>query len=408
MNITLFALRNTGRSPKKTLVNVCGIASVCAVMIIWGSIAGGFSEKLYNTATALVLGELQIHHEDYLDSESIYDTTEFDENIYQQIRQQGFHAAPKLFGYALAAVNDVSFGIQLIGIDPLLEESVSSLHTHLSQGEWLDAQKPQEVLIGNKVAKAFNLHVGSEIVVLGQAADGSLASEVFRVRGVLKKISQGIDSRSVYLNISAYRQFFYLASGVHEVTIKREEKINHLSLHASKNRLSAVSSNASIKTWKDRKPVLSRVLDLLSFSIYFTLGFTYIALGGLILNLMLLSIYDRFIEYGTMKALGSSPRQIVLLIVIEALWMAIAAAILGVAIGLPVSYYLQRYGLDFSFIVDHMAISGLVLEPILFAKIGLKQVVSPIIFLLCMTPFAALYPALKASDVSCAVAMKGG
>ncbi len=429
MRLTFLALRNLSREPKRTANRIIGQALVCCVLIIWSSLAGGFSETIYETATALVLGDAQIHHRDYTRSESIYDRIPFDESHAGKLATLGYAAAPRLYAYALAAQSEGSQGIKIIGVNPAQEARVTRIHGHLGSGTWL-AGHPTEVVLGYQLARTLKLGLGQQIVLLGQAADGSLTNGLFTIAGILKPLSASVDQRAVYMNAPDFRELFAVADGVHELVLKAlppatttpESKASADATTTTTTQrtgfapganldltpVHAAYPTADVRSWRELKPDLAAILDLLSYTIYFTLTFIYIALGNLLLNIKLMTVLDRTREYGVMRALGMLEVQVVYLVLAEALWLGLFSAVLAAVVAVPIASYLEIYGLDFRFYLDRFAYSGFMLEPILYAKLGLKQVLAPTLFLVIMLPLAALYPAIIAARTSPSAAISGG
>ena len=88
-------------------------------------------------------------------------------------------------------------------------------------------------------------------------------------------------------------------------------------------------------------------------------GIASIALlvGGIgIMNMMLVSVTERTTEIGLRKALGAQPRQIQLQFLIESFVLSVLGGLIGLILGLAVSYYFSGY-MDIPFRISSFAIS---------------------------------------------------
>ena len=79
--------------------------------------------------------------------------------------------------------------------------------------------------------------------------------------------------------------------------------------------------------------------------------------GGIgIMNMMLVSVTERTTEIGLRKALGAQPRQIQLQFLIESFVLSVLGGLIGLILGLAVSYYFSGY-MDIPFRLSSFAIS---------------------------------------------------
>lgn len=247
------------------------------------------------------------------------------------------------------------------------------------------------MLVGRDLARQLRLKSQSELILVAQARDGSLANEIFRVRGVLKSINSEADNRAVVMLASDFREFFLMPHGVHEIALRRLDQRQPLA--AALSSVNSLGLPLVTQTWRDLRPMLARMLDLLSVTTYFTLSLTYVALGILMLNMSFMTVNDRMREYGIMKALGTPPTQQAGLVVCEVLWLAFFAALAALAWAWPLASYWATQGLDFTDVIGRFAFAGMNLEPKLYPHIGMRQIAVPIASMLVFMPLFAFYPA---------------
>jgi ABC-type lipoprotein release transport system permease subunit len=68
---------------------------------------------------------------------------------------------------------------------------VTQINKHISSGSWLDGKDLMGVVIGKKLSKMLDVGVGDEVIILSQSTDGSMANDLYRVRGILKSENGG-------------------------------------------------------------------------------------------------------------------------------------------------------------------------------------------------------------------------
>ena len=397
MNLGGFAWKSLGRNPLRTALKTSSIGAITAIMLIWGCLNAGLGDLLEQTATSFEIGEFQLHAPGYLANPDLYGTMQDTQPWQGTLSKYGFFSAPRLYGAALGAAASLSAGVQVRGLNLAREAQVTRIERYVDVGSWLTPSKPTGVVLGKLLARHLQLMPGQELVLLSQAADGSLANSLFQVVGILKSVNSEIDNRAVYVQEATFRDFFLLEKGVHEVALSRIDRNKPFAAaEFTLHQLAASSElSADLKSWRQLKPLLAKIIDLLGVSANFIFVFIYLALGGLILNMTFMTIYDRRREFGTMQALGMTPRQILMIIMAEAGWSSLITAAIAAGIGLPVAFILTRTGLDLSPLVDHLSVSGINLEPIIYPQITLMQTLKPIVFMMLSLLIFGIYPGLE-------------
>ena len=121
---------------------------------------------------------------------------------------------------------------------------------------------------------------------------------------------------------------------------------------------------------------------------------------------MLMATHDRVKEFGVLKALGASSGRILTGITQEAFILSAFSCIFGVLIGVAVTMYLEKYGLDLrAYAGDTINFSGVSLDSVYKAKLVFGHVRLSVSMMLLICPISALYPAFKAARLDPVVAM---
>ena len=110
-----------------------------------------------------------------------------------------------------------------------------------------------------------------------------------------------------------------------------------------------------------------------------------------ILNVMIMSVYERIREIGTMSAIGTAPGKIMTLFLAEGFSLGVISTLLGNVIGLGGIYILNIYKIRFSF--------GRMEDLILSPAINFSELYWVSAIVLLVSVFASLQPAYKASKM---------
>lgn len=404
MNIPMFALRNAARNKLRAAVTVGAMGLAGGIMILYGSLMEGVMLTMIRNVVDMEVGDIQIHRDGYRDDTDFYKFAPDAVALAGKLESQGFYASPRLFGYGLAAAGSASSGVFLKGIDVEREKMVGKLHDHLLSGSWLSGGDMKGVVIGKKLARTLGVAVGGEIVVVSQAGDGSMANDLFIVRGVLKSVSESTDRSGVIMTAAAFRELMVFPEGAHEITLKRRDQSEPLAVAA--NRAVSIASGLEVKTWRELRPVIARVFDIWDVSMLFMLGITYSAITLVTFNAALMSVFERIPEFGMMKALGFSPGRVLKLVLAETLTLASAACVVALAFGLPAAYYSQVSGIDLSHVWPGGSFGGVAFDPVWRSQITFKSTVTPLFFIFVVSLLSAIYPGVKAALINPVTAMR--
>ncbi|MCX5865100.1 MAG: FtsX-like permease family protein [Deltaproteobacteria bacterium] len=396
MQIFFFALRNFNRARTRTWITVGAMAFACAIMIFYASLLEGWLAGMEKNAVGMDIGEFQVHVRTFRADPDLFKIIVGEEALLARLGEKGFVASPRLYATGLAAAGNASSGVELRGVDLMREPLITALNQHVWQGQWLDEQDQAGVVVGRKLARILGLRVGDEVVVVAQAADGSTANELFRVRGILQSVSQGVDRSGFFMTDAAFRRLMIVPQGAHAIVVKRQQPTEDL--NAATVRLAQLLPEYEVRNWRQLQPVLARLLNMSDISLVIMLLITYAAVGILTLNALLMSVFERIPEFGVMKALGFSPWGLFAMIVVESMLQVTVAVFLALAVGLPISLHFSTHPIDFSgFIQSSSTIAGIAVDARWYCVVTAHSVVLPILFLYLVAGLAILYPAFKAA-----------
>jgi ABC-type lipoprotein release transport system permease subunit len=362
---------------------------------IYTGLLTGYLKGMEDMILDIETGDAQVYAEGYREKPSLYTTIEHPDAFADELEALGFTVSARLLATGLGAGEDNSAGVQLIGIDVVDDAKVTAVSEHVRDGTWL-APADEGVVLGHRLAQNLGLDVGDELVVLTQGADGSMANEIYPVRGVLKGISEGIDRAGVFMTQARFRELLVLPDGVHQMILRAPEGVDLEAATEEANDLAP--EGVEVKRWDQLLPMLASMLQSASGAVKIMSIVIYLAVGVLILNAMLMAVFERIRELGVLKAIGMSPDRIFALIMAETGIQTGAAIVVGVSLAIPVNWYLSTTGLDLS-ALGNMTIMGVASDPIWRSEVHLDTYTGPTIILVVIVFIAVLYPAIHAARI---------
>lgn len=176
------ARRNLGRRPRRTFLLILGIALANA-LTIW---ILTFRESSYHTMMENILG--MKYGQEQITKRGYYDFDKGSINPYAHFSREEVKDFPKTFtlrtqGTVLMASDANAIPVLLNGYDLEHELQLSKLSTILPKSFRL--KEKFGLVLGKRLADALSVTEGSQIAMIGQAVDGSVANEMFHVEKIL-------------------------------------------------------------------------------------------------------------------------------------------------------------------------------------------------------------------------------
>jgi putative ABC transport system permease protein len=402
MRLVVMAWRNLWRYRRRTAVTVAAMTLALLVMVLYTSLVEGYLRGLERNIVDIELGDVQVFAPGYRDNPSLYRTIDQPARVMARLRDAGFRVSARLIGGGLAAAGEASAGVVLEGIDVTADRNVSRIYAHVARGAWLDADEPGGVVVGQGLAHTLGVQPGDELILLSQAADGSIANDLYTVRGVLKSIGDETDRAGVFMTGAAFRTFFVLPDGAHQLIVRKPSTEE---LAPSVARIRDIAAGLDVQSWRDLMPLLASLLDSTRALMQVVFLVIYLVVVILLVNATLMAVFERIRELGVLKAIGVGPGLIMGLILLEGGLQAAIAVVVGLALSVPGLVYLTRYGLDLSGL-GGTSFAGMAFDPVWRGVVTPMTIAAPVLTLLVMVGVAVLYPALKAARLRPVEAMR--
>ncbi len=392
MNYFKLAYRNLGRHGRRSVLSGLALALGTALLMFIAAFFQGEMRSAMESTLRLSSGHLQVRAADY-DPDKLSVAWKYlvenPEQVAARIAEldQVDVATPRLLASGIVSVQNDSVGVQIMGIDP--DSRANDPYRNLVSGTFLTADDREGILVGYPLAQNLSLNVGDPINLLVNTADGTVDEQLFRVRGIYTTGTTAYDKGIVFLPLAKAQAFS--GAGDHAsmifVLLKDREQAELVAE-------AIPSQNFQVETWRELNSLLVLVND---FSNAYLTVINLIILGvtvTVIVNTLLMSVFERTREIGILSAMGMKGRQIIALFLTEASLLALGGVTVGSLIGWALSAYFGRVGIYFG---DLGLSADMLMEDRIYTYLTLESAVNLMITAFVITLIASLYPARMAS-----------
>ena len=401
IQILKMAFRDLGRNRRRSFFSALAVGAGLALLILMASVIEGEMGSAIESAIQLQSGHIQIRAATYDENKSSLkwqDLVADPDQIAGQIAalDQVKTATPRLYASGFLSSGTQSASARITGIDPLSAAS-DPYRKGVISGEYLSPDDREAILIGKPMAEKLSLNVGDRVGLSLNTADGDVQDQTFIVKGIYTTNTYGFDSATVFLPLAKAQAITRTENHASTIFVL----LNDTALTDSV--VSALNvSNLEIKTWRDLNAL---------FVEYETMAESYIGIfymiilaisASVIINTLIMSVYERTREIGILSAIGMRGNRIMMLFLAESSMLAIGGVLMGLVIGVLATLYFNRNG----FYIGNMGLSGIMITDTIYAKLTMDNLINLTIMTFVVTILSGLYPAVMASRMQPVAALR--
>ncbi len=389
--------RNIWRHPARSGVLLAAImVGLCAGVVTVGTMNGLMRQRV----DYLIESELthaQIHHPEFLaEGHSWHSIPEHDRII------SWLDGDPRVESHTSRTLSDGvlqspvrASGVRIRGIDVESEVRTTTFHENLVEGEYLDTDVRNAVLMGTRLAEEHNLDLGNRIVLTFEDTDGRLASASFNIAGLFKSASADYDELNVLVRSDDFIRLLADRPVYHEIGVMLESEEVAESFVADFN---SEFTGAEAQTWRELSPELSMLVELGGVMVFLITMIIMAALAFGILNTMLMALFERMREIGMLLSVGMSRPRVFSMIMLESVILTFTGAAVGIGLAWMSMTYLSRAGVNLEMFAEGMAEIGW--DYMVYPLMSAREYVAVVTVVIVITLLASVYPALKAIRIN--------
>jgi len=384
------AWKNVWRNRLRSGIMVAAMLFGLLGVILMVGFVKAMTDNMLENAIKYQTAHLQIHNPDFLVNEDLEAWLPDADAVAAEIR-----GIPGIEGVTVRHVVDGMLasaastrGVRINGIITADEAVVTYLEESLVEGDILPEKGRNPILLSRRSADKLNLRLKSKVVLTFSNLNGEVSGAAFRVCGFFSTPSTGFDEGNVFVRRTDLTGYTGLDQ-FHEIAIRLADGD---AVDAFKHRVTkAAGDTGVVQDWGEVQPVLSAMKGTMAISNAIIIGVFVTALGFGIINIMLMSVFERTREFAMLMAVGMTGGKVLRLVVMESLMLGGVGSVLGLVASILMIAVTGTVGLPFGRLAEGMGAFGL--DAVLYPEVAATTYLGTLAVLLVTSVLAALYPA---------------
>lgn len=394
-----FAFRNVLRNKKRSFLTAMTIFFAAIVVGLAQSWINGLLGVYIQNFIKYQTGHIRITTEEFTNREKfipvdelIYDSNEL---IKKLKKEKGIGSIEERirFGILLGKGNTTTDAMGM-GID--LENNGFALKEKLDSGKITHSG----IYLGYKLAKKMGVNLGQELLLATKTSEGGLNGIKLRIEGIFKMGMQ-FDNKNFFISIEDAKKLLKIHNASTEIFIFLDN-IKETETMASKLG-KIIPSGIVAETYKKQLGEFYSMIES-SKAIYAFIEALILFLASFaIINTMMMAIFERIREIGTLKAMGMTDLELFLNFTCEGAILGATGGILGALVGSIIIMIVSYYGINMT---EQLQTLDMPIEYILRPAIEIKNIFIAIGISIIVPSLAAMIPARHVKKMMPAEALR--
>ena len=315
-----------------SLASILGIALGVIVLITVLSVMNGFDYQIRNRFFAIV-------------PQVTIETATNIESSWPQLRQQVLKlpevvgAAPFVMGNGVIANGHNLSGLQIIGITPKLETTISAIQSKMVKGS-LAMLTPgsYRIVIGQDLAAELGLGIGDKLLVLTPRLNSTIIGNLPRYRrftivGIFH-VSEGFgfDLTNAYVNMQDASRLYLPGQRTSGLHVKLHDL--YQASDVTKKLQYMLPPQFSVSNWTQRYGSFFQALGMEKIILFVILALIVAVAVFNLVSTLVMVVNDKRADIAILRTLGASPGMILRTFIVQGAIIGLFGTLLGLVIGL--------------------------------------------------------------------------
>ncbi len=395
--ILKFAFRNVLKNRKRTILTASAVFTAAFIVAVAMGWMNGMIDMLLDNYKRYQTGDMRIITEGFIKREKFIPVDEIVEN------SSGLSGQIKIIPGVSSVEERIKFGIMLansdktfaafgMGID--LKDSVLKLKDKIKEG----SIEKSGIYIGTKLAAKLGVKLGENLLLATKTSEGGLNGIKLPVMGIFQYNMEMFDDQFFFIGLDDARKLLKIKKGTTELLVYAGNDRNVKNLIKK-----MLPEGLAVQDVRDQLGNLYDFMDTGKWIFYFIYALIVFLASFVVINTMMMAIFERTREIGTLKAMGMTDREIFLNFILEGGIIGAMGGILGGLLGFLFNFIFNKVGFNFDFAMQGIALP---MEYIIRPQMGWDVLMITIFLSILVPALSTIYPARHAGKLMPAEALR--
>ncbi|MBN2570056.1 MAG: ABC transporter permease [Deltaproteobacteria bacterium] len=398
--IIRLGFKNIFRNKRRSLLTISAIFFATMLIVFFKAWIAGMFDNMIKNVIMFETGHVKVSNTKFLEKEKLMPLEYYVDDAQGHIDEiekinEVDYVTPRIKVPVMLNINDKNYNALVFGIDPIKEKRFNTLHQGIVKGEYLDNDN-DHILIGKKFAEDFDLKVGDRITLLGRTIYNSISLESFEIAGLFSYGITTLEKKAFFVTVESAQDLTQMGGGATELIVMLHDIEDEGIATAKINQ--ELEEPYIARSWKEQGNYYNMVR--VATSIYNVVYLFFLVLAAfVIINTIMISVYEREREIGALTALGMSRKEVLGLFVVEAGTLSLIGSFAGSMFGGLLSFVFSKFGINTLELAGSDIVSEFNLSDTIYLNPSWGMIVFAFIFGAIVTIACAVIPALKATKI---------
>jgi len=257
------------------------------------------------------------------------------------------------------------------------------------------------IYLGENLAKKLKVNLGEELLIATKTSEGGLNALKLPIKGIFKYNVSMIDDNFFLIDLKSAKRLLKIKEASTEILIYAKNKKDGKNIMEKIEKI--LPEDAEVKTTKDLMGAYYNFVEAGRWVYYFIYAIIVFLASFVVVNTMMMAVFERIKEIGTLKALGMADQEMFLAFIIEGSIIGFIGSVIGGFLGYILNLILGKIGVNFEFVMKEIAMP---MEYIIRPEANMYVFFVTVFFGVIIPAISTMYPAGYAKKLQAAEALR--